>query len=176
MRPIARGSPHKRLSLYLQLALELSSKSLGIAFRQPRSRGFPFEHLCYVFPAPWPPRAAQHRRGFIAPNRGLHRRFALALVFCAISLLPVCTQTFGLLPRKEKGQLSPSRPPPTFDKLRTPYVRHLPFAILQNSSYLPPPHISIARVMASATLFLASSLLKKNGVSTFPALRAVATK
>jgi dipeptidyl aminopeptidase/acylaminoacyl peptidase len=35
----------------------------------------------------------QVRRSFIAPNPGLRRSFALALVFCAASFLPVCAQT-----------------------------------------------------------------------------------
>ena len=35
----------------------------------------------------------QVRCSFIAPNLGLRRSFALALVFCATSFLPVCAQT-----------------------------------------------------------------------------------
>ncbi len=38
-------------------------------------------------------RMRQIRRSFIAPNPGLRRSFALALVFCAISIRLVCAQT-----------------------------------------------------------------------------------
>jgi dipeptidyl aminopeptidase/acylaminoacyl peptidase len=53
-------------------------------------------------------RVPQVRRGFIAPNLGLRRSFALALVLCATSLLRVCAQTSTPAPASASPGQTPS--------------------------------------------------------------------
>jgi dipeptidyl aminopeptidase/acylaminoacyl peptidase len=53
-------------------------------------------------------RVPQVQRSFIAPGPGPRRRFALALVLCATSLLPVCAQTAAPAPASASPSQTPS--------------------------------------------------------------------
>src|SRR5208282_1936463 len=79
MRPICRGSLQKRLSLYLQFALQLLLQFRCCRTNLLASRVPVFLlHAVSIFPMPFSPRSL--------------RCTVLAFVLCATSLLPVCAQ------------------------------------------------------------------------------------